>query len=237
MVRMFSALDTPASSPLANYLVSMLNMTLKNRFKIAMDRIGINQSELGRRAKVSRGTVSLWLNGTTKELHGKNLLNAANALQVNPEWLSTGRGQMIENSELNPNTSPADLKKGVPLISWVQAGDWQEAIDNFHTGDGEGMIPTTKNVGDSAYALRVDGDSMEPEFMDGSIIVVDPDAEVINKCYVIAKLNGQDVTFKQYMEDGARRYLKPMNTAYPIIDITNLEVEFCGRIVQQLKEY
>ena len=37
------------------------------------------------------------------------------------------------------------------------------------------------------YALRVIGDDMAPEFIDGNIIIVDPGGKISTGCYVIAR--------------------------------------------------
>ncbi len=67
------------------------------------------------------------------------------------------------------------------------------------------------------YALRVVGDSMAPEFWDGCIVIVDPGSNIKHEAYVVAEVAGE-VTFRQVLIDGARRYLKPLNDAYPTIE-------------------
>lgn len=67
--------------------------TLRERLMWAMGREKIRQAELARRLKITRGAVSLWLDGTTKSLEGENLTRAAGALGVNPHWLATGEGK------------------------------------------------------------------------------------------------------------------------------------------------
>lgn len=104
----------------------------------------------------------------------------------------------------------------VPLISWVQAGGFAECVDNYHPNDGgEAMIETTVPVRQHTYALRVVGDSMEPEFMAGDVIVVEPELQPENGYYVIAK-NGDKATFKQLIMDGGDWYLRPLNDRYPL---------------------
>lgn len=68
------------------------------------------------------------------------------------------------------------------------------------------------------YALRVVGDSMAPEFWDGCIVIVDPGSNPGHETYVIADMGGDEVTFRQLIVDGARRYLKPLNPSYPIVE-------------------
>lgn len=46
--------------------------------------------DLARQAGVTRGTVSLWVNGPTKTIEGDSLMRAARALNEDPHWLATG---------------------------------------------------------------------------------------------------------------------------------------------------
>lgn len=125
----------------------------------------------------------------------------------------------------NVETAP-EIKGTVPLISWVQAGHWNDVIDNLHPGEGE-RISTTYRVRKHTYALRVRGDSMEPKFPDGAILIVEPDENPEPGAYVIVRHNGGEATFKQLMLDGDTRYLKPLNPRYPIMEVRP-DAVFCG---------
>lgn len=63
------------------------------------------------------------------------------------------------------------------------------------------------------YALRVMGDSMEPEFPDGCVIIIDPGHAPRDGSYVVVEYAG-DVFFRQLVIDGERRFLKPLNPKY-----------------------
>ena len=69
------------------------------------------------------------------------------------------------------------------------------------------------------YALRVLGDSMEPEFTDGCVILVDPGHAPRNGSYVIVAFAG-DVFFRQLVFDGERRFLQPLNPKYGSFELT-----------------
>ena len=53
----------------------------------------------------------------------------------------------------------------------------------------------------------------------GSIIYVDPDKPVVSGARVVALVNGE-FTFKMFVEDAGRKFLKPINTSYDKIDVT-----------------
>ena len=64
------------------------------------------------------------------------------------------------------------------------------------------------------YALRVLGDSMEPEFADGCIVIVDPAGQAADGAYVVARVDG-DPLFRQYRVEDGRHWLCPVNPGYP----------------------
>lgn len=51
----------------------------------------------------------------------------------------------------------------------------------------------TGQCGGEPFALQVKGNSMEPEFVEGHIIVIDPSAVLYDGCYVMALLKDEFV--------------------------------------------
>jgi SOS-response transcriptional repressor LexA len=212
--------------------------TLAKRIAEALADAKMKPIELARSVGVGRATVSLWLSGHTKKIEGPNLTKVARALNVDAHWLATGEGKKRPRSGHNVEIGP-EIRGQVPLISWIQAGKWCGIVDTFRPGDGEKMIFSTKNVGPNAFALRVKGDSMEspagrPTYPEGSIIIVDPNVQATNGSRVVVRLEAsQEATFKQLVIDGGRRYLKPLNPRYPILEVTE-EATICGVVVQTI---
>lgn len=137
------------------------------------------------------------------------------------------------------NTSPAVIEGYVPLISYVQAGEWAEAIDLYEPGFAEQVRATTVPHSMSTFALRVDGDSMTlpagvqgKSFPHGMIIFVDPERDADIGDYVVAKHNGDgQVTFKRLMTEEGRPVLVPLNpdrVAYPVL---RDEFDIIGRVI------
>lgn len=120
-----------------------------------------------------------------------------------------------ESEPSNLEQAPA-LRGKVPLISFVKAGEFAEVIDNLQPGDGEEWIDATCPVNRYTFALRVVGDSMEPDFPAGMILIIEPELSPEQNDYVIAKNGDGEATFKQLTRDGADWYLKPLNPRYPI---------------------
>lgn len=68
------------------------------------------------------------------------------------------------------------------------------------------------------YALRVMGDSMAPEFWDGCIIIVEPRRSVEHGEFAVVDYAG-DTIFRQVVVEDGRKFLKPLNEAYEMVEI------------------
>ena len=83
------------------------------------------------------------------------------------------------------------------------------------------------------YALQVLGDSMEPEFPDQCIVIIEPIDKVKGGAYVFAEVENVR-WFRQYVKDeDGREWLIALNDLYPEIDLTGLEWRILGVITQR----
>lgn len=148
------------------------------------------------------------------------------------------RAMEILSDDGKSNTAPASIQGWIPLISYVQAGEWSEAIDLYEPGYGEKVMPTTAPHSSSTFALRVEGRSMTlPDgvtgisFPHGMIIYVDPEMEAMPGDYVVARHGDNHVTFKKLMMEEGRPVLMPLNPdskQYPVI---RCEFEIIGKVI------
>lgn len=203
---------------------AMLGLPIMNwskRLTEAREARAMNKTAFARAVGVSQPTVTDWENGVMRP-KGDNLLKIGRVLGVSPDWLMRG-------IKSRAGTEPGpDIRGKVPLISWVQAGQWSEISDQFPPGDAEGWRETTARVGAGAFALRIMGDSMEPTIPRGSVVVVDPSAEATNGRVVVVRQNGDnEATIKRLVIDGGVRYLKPDNPRYPIMEMRT-DAVICG---------
>lgn len=76
--------------------------------------------------------------------------------------------------------------------------------------------------GKEPYVLMVLGDSMEPEFLEGDVIVIEPHNSVRDGSYVIAWHNNEYI-FRQLRIAGEQMFLEAENPAYPAEQIDGLE--------------
>ncbi|BBV03974.1 repressor [Providencia rettgeri] len=153
------------------------------------------------------------------EPDGSNLISLSNALGCTPEYLLQGK----QSDEGNVSFSKFHHSKGeYPLISWVSAGNWSEALEPYHKKAVDDWYQTTVNCSEDSFWLDVIGDSMTSSsglsIPEGMVILVDPNVEAVSGKLVVAKV-GNEATFKQYIVDAGSHYLKPLNSQYRMTPI------------------
>lgn len=124
-----------------------------------------------------------------------------------------------------------EATRKLPVIGTVTAGSFCEAYDEFEPGAAEEWLEAPGPVGAHAFILKIEGISMEPKFLDGDKVVIDPDLEATVGCFVVAKrIADQAVTFKQLRKESGDFYLYALNPDWPerIIKITE-DWHICGR--------
>lgn len=210
------------------HTVGAMHETMKRLYAAAeLLKHVTGQSAVARLLNASPQTVKNWeARGVSKQ----GMLDAEQLIGCRSSWVRTGDGDMADLSHssdtqaslnvesldpINIEQAPG-LRGKVPLISFVQAGAFAETIDNFNPGDADEWIDATCPVNRHTFALRVVGDSMEPDFPAGTILIVEPELSPEPNDFVIAKNGDNEATFKQLTRDGADWYLKPLNPRYPI---------------------
>ena len=88
-------------------------------------------------------------------------------------------------------------------------------------------------IGDAnAYALEISGDSMEPAYRDGTVIMVAPSAPIRRGDRVVAKTLQGEVMAKQLARRSAKRIeLKSLNPAHRDRTFDLTEIAWLHRII------
>ncbi|ELO78588.1 TPA: LexA family transcriptional regulator [Salmonella enterica subsp. enterica serovar Enteritidis] len=176
-------------------------------------------------------------------LNGVNALNASNAaalarvLQVNVREFSPSIAKEIEEMYRSVASEPGISNDyEYPVFSHVQAGMFTPEFRSFTERDAEKWVSTTKKASDNAFWLEVDGHSMtapagsRPSFPDGMLILIDPEEPVDPGDFCIARLNGDEFTFKKLIRDGGVSYLQPLNPQFGLIPC-NEHCRIVGKVV------
>jgi len=142
-----------------------------------------------------------------------------------------------ETGYLSSHGEPEGLGavRRVPVISWAQAGNWQELCATFQYGEHEEYVETDSK---GVFALKVRGDSMETEFREGDIIVINPYLKPEHNDYVVIANNEGEATFKQLKKYGKTRVLHPLNPKYDDMELNkDIEYRIVGVVMEKKKRY
>ena len=123
--------------------------------------------------------------------------------------------------------------KRVPLIGLAQAGGEGFFDDGGYPVGGGWDEVSLPEIGDpNAYALEISGESMEPVFRDGDLVIVSPTAPIRRGDRVIVRTIAGEVMAKQLARRSARRVeLKSLNPEHRDYNFDLTEVAWIHRIV------
>ncbi len=123
--------------------------------------------------------------------------------------------------------------KQVPLIGFAQAGVGGFFDDGgFPVGQGWESVDLPYGLSESAYALKVSGDSMLPLYRIGDVVIVDPLATVRKGDRVVVKTRESEVMAKILTRKNSRQVeLQSLNPEHDCRTVKSTEIEWIARIV------
>ena len=219
--------------------------TINDRISARRRAQKMSQDELAKRIGITRVSISKWESGLNQP-KGRYLNDLAEALGVTVDWLLTGSGDTPELAEEQPipgyhNVEPAVILPGkrIPILSYVQAGNWREMCEQATTFDGNvEFVSASVDIGPCGFGLWLRGNSMTPFFNEGDLVIVDPDEQPRPGDYVVAKNGSEEATFKKYRprgidESGQEVFeLVPLNDDYPTMHSDRQHIEIIGVMVE-----
>ena len=127
----------------------------------------------------------------------------------------------------------AAAARRIPLIGLAQAGaDGYFDDGGYPVGGGWDEIAVPEVGDQNAYALEISGESMEPVFRDGDIVIVSPAAPVRRGDRVVVRTAKGEVMAKQLKRQSAKRIdLLSLNPAHPDRGFDLSEITWMHRIV------
>lgn len=202
-------------------------LQLYKNIKTRRTELGLTQQELAERlgyadksmiAKVEKGVV---------DLTQSKILAFSKALAIDPSDL------MGWDNENNDKPKKA---KGVPVkvLGRVAAGIPIEAIENVI--DTEEISAELASTGEF-FGLQIHGDSMEPKFSEGDVVIVRQQDDAESGDIIIATVNGTDATCKRLRKYRDGIELISTNPSYEPMFFSAEEIEtkpvrIIGRVVE-----
>lgn len=178
--------------------------------------------------KFSKGMISKWENG-------KDATNTSASILAAYFGISLDEILGININEEDTFT-PGDL---IPIVGTISAGTPILAEHNI-LGYAPGP-PMMKLVDKSVFYLRIQGESMNREFSNGSFVLIDRDAQVENGEIAAVMVNGDEATVKKISLKDNILTLIPMsydNSFMPeSFDLEKVEVTIIGKVIGAFKQY
>ncbi len=124
-------------------------------------------------------------------------------------------------------------RRRIPVLGYAQAGAAGHFDDaGYPAGRGWDTVDVPDIGETNAYALKIAGDSMEPVYRRGDIIVVAPAAPLRRGDRVVVRTRAGEVMAKQLGRRSARRLeLLSINAKHPDRVLAADEVEWIARIL------
>jgi SOS-response transcriptional repressor LexA len=178
---------------------------LKKILHRLLDRKKMSITELARATDLPITTLHRISSGTSTRPYRKSLRPIADYFSLTIDQL-TGEKPINNEGETNKTLPITKNLIEIPLITW-------EEIDfSDKNSVSKGTVITTNDMSKDCFALLMNDSSMEPTFLEGSILVFDPNTQEYDRCYALVNLFGQQVhVFRQIIKDANYKFLKPLN--------------------------
>jgi len=196
-------------------------MTLGDKIRALRESQNLTQEDLASAMGVTDGAISAWESGRAVPRIGK--------IRMLAELLHVQASDILEGAPPPP--------KGVkiPVLGRVQAGVPVEAVEEIL--DYEEITPELAATGEF-FGLQIRGDSMEPKFSDGDVVIIRKQPDADSGHIVVALVDGDDACVKRLKkyENGSLSLISTNPSYEPLFfsreEIRRLPVTLLGRVVE-----
>lgn len=211
--------------------------TVKGRLLTFLKDKRISQTEFCKRL----GVASTYIGVIRKSIPAEKINKIATLYpDLNRDWLQYGEGEMYVKQTVDPRKILQDAGYLVPLLPVTAfAGNITAWSQSINSNECEKVISPVMGVD---FAIRISGDSMEPDFHDGAIILIkkiDDNAFIPwGHPMIVDSSNG--VFFKDvFPSERGKKYIeaKSLNQKYPPLEIPQDCIFGLYRVVTTLNTY
>lgn len=216
-------------------------MEMGDRIKFLRRQKGITQEELGQIVGVQKAAVQKWESGMTKNLKRDTIEKLSNYFGVRPSFLMG-----MDEEELKGEYNKNEILKAVlgditmlPIVGTIRAGEPILAMESV-----EGYFPMDNsilNIDKKYFFLKVKGDSMNLEFKEGSLLLVEKTPCIENGEIGVVLVNAHEATVKKIVKNDNMITLIPMSSNHihtpQMINLEKQQVEIIGKVKMAIKQY
>lgn len=140
-----------------------------------------------------------------------NMLNNDQEFVVNQDSFSNYKNNKKNDSAI------------VFIYGTIPAGIPMECIEDII--DTEEISADMLKGGKQYFGLKIKGDSMEPDYLDGDVIILQKQDDCESRDDCVVMVNGNDGTFKRVFKNENGIILQPLNNKYQPIIYSNEQIE------------
>lgn len=196
---------------------------------------GITQEQLASMLKVSRSTIGMYETGS-REPDFETCEAIADIFNVDMDYL-LGRSIFERKDPVLPsNAIPVGPGQQIPVLGSVRCGQPMYAEGNI-----DGYVPYIGNSGETYFALRAVGDSMNSAGInEGDLVIVRQQDSVDPNTIAVVCVNGDEATLKRFRQEGNTVFLMPQSTnpehQVQVYDIAKTPIHIIGRVMEIRKQ-
>lgn len=190
-------------------------------FKLCEER-GVTPYRVGKDIGVSTSNITQWKKGMSTPNF--------TSMQKIAKYFNVSLDYFVDDDPEAPEPT-TDATRWIPVLGRVAAGIPAEMVE-----DVVDFEEVDRALGE-AFALVINGDSMEPALMKGDVVIVKRQEDVESGAVAIVAVNGEDATCKKIVKSEDGVILQPLNPAYPPVffsneDILAKPITILGRVVE-----
>ena len=195
-----------------------------NNIKKLRTEFGINQTELGNKIGLSARAIGFY-ESSDRDIPTSKLQKIADYFNVSTDYVLGRSSTSQKDDEVMQIPLLGKIQAGVPTEMFLDIIDYIDIPADMARGNKE------------LFALKTKGKSMEPNFIEGDILIFEKTEDCENGQFCAVAVNGDDATFKKVTKTDAGIMLQPLNPAfetkfYTNEQITSLPVTIIGVLKQ-----
>lgn len=188
-------------------------MKFKDRLVQLRKELNLTQTDFAEKIGFSRTAVSAWEIGRN-EPSNEDTIKIADFFGVSVDYII---------GKTNNRKGESSSSAVVLVYGTIPAGIPMEMIEDII--DTEEIDANMLKGGKEYFGLKIKGNSMYPEYLDGDTIILEKLDDVESGTDAVVMVNGNDGTFKRVFKNENGIILQPLNPEYQPMIYTNEQIE------------
>ena len=214
---------------------STISLQIRDNLLFLTRKFNISEAELSRQANVPQTTVNRLLKGATDNPRASTLKAIATFFNITVDQLLNE--QLLKESTFEATYLPVyNMNQGSFTFEQLKKGlniDWS----NLFTKKEDKTIEVEPSINAKCMAFEVRGDSMWPQFIEGTFVIVDTKIKEKHRNFVIYLLADlKQLVLRQYIEEEQNQILKPLNYGYKTIQVQGNDI-YIGTVIQAKSDF